>query len=106
MSLKVLIVKIFFGQMRFLEDHKKEIDEIILNNASQNMKLVLPKIQKDIINTFAKETIQEILVEFGVELFSLMVDEARMAVVIRYVNKRGCIVERFLGIIYIFERRQ
>jgi Domain of unknown function (DUF4371) len=26
-----------------------------------------------------------------------------MAVVIRYVNKRGCIVERFLGIVHVFE---
>jgi Domain of unknown function (DUF4371) len=101
---------LFLEQMRFLGDHNKEIDEVILDNAPQNLKLVAPEIQKDIVNACAEETIQEILTELGDELFSVMVDEARdastkeqMAVVIRYVNKRGCIVERFLGIVHVFE---
>jgi aspartate-semialdehyde dehydrogenase len=74
------------------------------------LKLVAPEIQKDIVNACAEETIQEILAELGEELFSVMVDEARdvsikeqMVVVIRYVNKRGCIIEQFLGIVHVFE---
>jgi Domain of unknown function (DUF4371) len=101
---------LFLEQMRFLGDHNKEMDVVILNNAPQNLKLVAPEIQKDIVNACAEETIQEILAELGEELFSVMVDETRdvstkeqMTVVIRYVNKRGCIVERFLGIVYVFE---
>jgi aspartate-semialdehyde dehydrogenase len=42
--------------------------------------------------------------------FSVMIDEARdvstkeqMMVVIQYVNKRACIVKRFLGIVHVFE---
>jgi aspartate-semialdehyde dehydrogenase len=100
----------FLEKMRFLGDHNKEIDAVILNNAPQNLKLVAPEIQKDIASACAEETIQEILAELGEELFFVMVDEARdvstkqqMTVVVRYVNKRGCIVERFLGIVHIFE---
>jgi hypothetical protein len=44
--------------MRFLGDHNKEIDGVIPDNAPQNLKLVAPKIQKDIVNACAEEIIQ------------------------------------------------
>jgi Domain of unknown function (DUF4371) len=47
----------FLEQMRFLGDHNKEIDEVILDNAPQNLKLVAPEIQKDIVNACVEETI-------------------------------------------------
>jgi Domain of unknown function (DUF4371) len=73
---------------------------VILDNACQNRKSVAPTIQKDIVNACAEETIKEVIVKLGDGLFSVMVDESRdvlvkeqMAVVIRFVNKRGCVVE-------------
>jgi Domain of unknown function (DUF4371) len=47
----------FLEKMRFLGDHNKEIDAVILNNAPQNLKLVALKIQKDIVSACAEETI-------------------------------------------------
>ena len=48
--------------------------------------------------------------DLGDGLFSIMVDEARdcsvkqqMVVVIRYVNKRGEVIERFLGLVHVIE---
>ena len=98
----------FLEFMRFLGDHNEEIDQIILDKAPHNLKLTAPAIQKDIVNACAEETTQEIIAELGDELFAVLVDEARdasnkeqMAVVIRYVNKRGYVVERFLGIVHV-----
>jgi Domain of unknown function (DUF4371) len=51
----------FLEQMRFLGYHNKKIDGVILDNTLQNLKLVAPKIQKNIVNACAEETIQEIL---------------------------------------------
>jgi SHS2 domain-containing protein len=62
--------------------------------------LIAPTIQKDIANACAEETIKEVIAELRAGLFSVMVDESRdvsvkeqMTVVIRFVNKRGCVVE-------------
>ena len=69
-----------------------------------------PPIQKDMVNSCAVETTLAILADLGDRLFSILVDEARdcsvkqqMAVVIRYVNKHGQVVERFLGLVHVRE---
>ena len=48
--------------------------------------------------------------DLGDGLFSIMVDEARdcsvkqqMGIVIRYVNKRGEVIDRFLGLVLVIE---
>jgi aspartate-semialdehyde dehydrogenase len=100
--------EILLSFLRFLRDNNEEINGVILDNAPQNQKLIAPTIQKDIVNACAEETIKEVIVELGVGLFFVMVDELRdvsvkeqMTVVIRFVNKRGCIVERFIGIVHV-----
>ena len=62
------------------------------------------------INACVVETTLAMLGDLGDKSFSIMVDEARdcsvkeqMAVVIRYVNKRGEIIERFLGLVHVRE---
>ncbi|XP_057798119.1 uncharacterized protein LOC131014237 [Salvia miltiorrhiza] len=64
-----------------------------------------PSIQKDIVNVAAAKTINIIMEEIGGSLFSILVDESRdismkeqMSIVLRFVNKDGCIVERFVGV--------
>ncbi|WOG95842.1 hypothetical protein DCAR_0415171 [Daucus carota subsp. sativus] len=56
----------------------------------------------------AVETTKIILSELGDDLFSILVDESRdisvkeqMVILLRYVNKNGCIVERFLGVVHV-----
>ncbi|XP_078178591.1 uncharacterized protein LOC144572793 [Carex rostrata] len=98
----------FLEFMRFLGDHNKEIYKVILDKCPQNLKLIAPSIQKEIVNACAEETIKEVIAELGDEWFSVLVDESRdvsvkeqMAVVIRFVNKGGYVVERFLGIVHV-----
>ena len=68
------------------------------------MKLTLPKDQKDIVNAAAIETAQAIIYELGDAPFALLVDELRdismkeqMAAILRYVDKCGCMIERFFS---------
>ncbi|XP_077249215.1 uncharacterized protein LOC143888666 [Tasmannia lanceolata] len=73
-----------------------------------NLKLVTLDIQKDIVSACAIETTNSIIKDLGDSLFSILVDEAcdvsskeQMAVVIRYVDKLGHVVERLLGITHV-----
>ncbi|XP_042467270.1 zinc finger MYM-type protein 1-like [Zingiber officinale] len=55
-----------------------------------------------------REITLAIINDIGDKFFSLMVDEARdssvkehMGVVLRYVNKKGCVIERFLAVVHV-----
>ncbi|XP_028067517.1 zinc finger MYM-type protein 1-like [Camellia sinensis] len=98
----------FLELLKFLADHNEDVKMVALSNAPQNLKLASPDIQKDIVNVAAFETINVIIRDLGDALFSVLIDEARdisikeqMAVVIRYVNKKGQVIERFLGIEHV-----
>ncbi|KAL5714274.1 hypothetical protein ACHQM5_016258 [Ranunculus cassubicifolius] len=96
--------------LKYTADHNEDIQAVALVNAPENLKLIAPKVQRDIINAFATETTKIILEDLGSSVFSLLVDESRdvsvkeqMAAVIRYVSKSGCVIERFLGIVHVTE---
>ncbi|KAJ1688887.1 hypothetical protein LUZ63_013042 [Rhynchospora breviuscula] len=100
----------FLELLRFLADHNVLIDGVVLQNAPGNCKLVAPPIQKEIIHAAAVETTNKIMEELGDELFSVLVDESRdisckqqMAVLLRYVSKKGSIVERFIAVVHVKE---
>ncbi|BBG99398.1 Putative disease resistance TIR-NBS-LRR class protein, partial [Prunus dulcis] len=83
-------------------DHDEKVKAVVLENAPGNLKLIAPSIQKDLVNSCAKETIDLILSDVKDRYFSIMVDEARdvsikeqMAMVLRYVNDKGQIIESF-----------
>ncbi|KAK4263604.1 hypothetical protein QN277_028993 [Acacia crassicarpa] len=86
------------------------MSDVVLENAPDNHKLTSPKIHKDLSQACADLTVKAIISDLGDDYFSLLVDEARdvvikeqMAVVLRYVNKKGSIVERFIGIIHVLD---
>ena len=65
------------------------------------------KFKKDIVNAVARETSKAIIKDLDNGLFSILVDESRdisvkeqMALAFCYVNKKGIIIEQFLGIHY------
>ena len=95
--------------MKFLAKHNDYIDSVALKNAPENLKLTAPSIQKDIVNVIAIETVDIIMKDIsGAFFFSILVDESRdismkeqMAIVLRYVNKTGCVVERFIGLKHV-----
>ncbi|QHO57597.1 Zinc finger MYM-type protein [Arachis hypogaea] len=82
----------FLELLDFLAQHNTEID-CVFKNARGNLKLVAPKIQKDIVKAAASETTKVIIDDLGDDLFAVLVDEAqdisvkeKMAICLRYVN--------------------
>ncbi|XP_070020836.1 uncharacterized protein [Nicotiana sylvestris] len=75
-----------------------------------------PNIQKDIVNSCAKETVKAIIENLNENFFGILVDESKdvshkeqMALVLRYVNKEGELIERFLGLVHVkgsYKRRE
>ena len=80
----------------------------MLQTAPKNCKLTHSDIQKDIVNAIARETSKAIIKDLDNGFFSILVDEShdisvkkKMSLVFRYVNKKGIIIERFLGIVHV-----
>ena len=90
-----------------MEDHNESINEV-LQKAPKNCKLTHHDIQKNIVNAIARETSKTIIKDLDNGFFSILVDEShnilvkeQMALVLHYVNKKGIIIERLLGIVHI-----
>ena len=88
-------------------DHNESINEV-LQKAWKNCKLTHHDIQKDIVNAIARETSKAIIKDLDNEFFSILVGEShdisvkeQMTLVFRYVNKKGIIIEWFLGIVHV-----
>ncbi|XP_024042885.1 zinc finger MYM-type protein 1-like [Citrus clementina] len=95
-----------------LANHNEEIKGVIFNNAPANLQMTSPDIQKQIVSVCSAETSRAIIKEIGDSLFSVMIDESRdistkeqMAVVLCYVDKRGHVVERFIGIEHVIDTK-
>ncbi|XP_059306217.1 uncharacterized protein LOC132057610 [Lycium ferocissimum] len=76
--------------------------------APKNNQLTSPHIQKDIINACKIETIKCIIEDLNDDHFCILVDESRdvsckeqMTIVLRYVDRRGSVMERFIGIVHV-----
>ncbi|KAL5543761.1 hypothetical protein UlMin_007545 [Ulmus minor] len=98
----------FIELLNFLADHNEEVRVVALKNAPENLRLTSSKIQKDIVNACAVETINVIIRDMGDAAFSILVDESRdvsvkeqMVIMFRYVNKKGYVIESFIGIEHV-----
>ncbi|XP_060195124.1 uncharacterized protein LOC132624348 [Lycium barbarum] len=64
-----------------------------------------PDVEKDIVEFCAKETIKVIIKDLDGDYFGILVDDIshteQMALVLRYVDKSGELIERFLGIVHM-----
>ena len=96
--------------VKYTGEQNDAIRKVILNNAPGNNQMISPVIQKDIVHSFAEEVRQAILEEIGHGVFGLLVDESadvshkeQMGVVFRFVDKRGAIKERFIGVVHVKE---
>ncbi|XP_041995646.1 uncharacterized protein LOC121745754 [Salvia splendens] len=98
----------FLEILEWLREQKLEVAAVTLENAPSNNQMVSPLVQKELTNCCAVETTKVILEDIKNRNFSLLVDEARdasikeqMALVLRYVNNDGEIVERFLALVHV-----
>jgi hypothetical protein len=94
--------------LHFLSKNNEAIKRVTFSEAPRHNKLTSPDIQKDITQTAVEEITNVIIKDLGDSLFSILIDESRdisineqMAVVLRYVDNNGHIIERFLGIQYV-----
>jgi uncharacterized iron-regulated protein len=70
--------------------------------------MITGAIQKDIANAAASKTLDAILKDLGELSFAILVDEScdisvkeQLAIVLHYVNKRGHVIQHFLGIAHV-----
>ena len=98
----------FLELLRFLANHNEAINSVVLENAPGNSKVIAHDIQKDLVHAASIETTKVILEDLGDGLFSILLDESRdvsikeqMAIALRYVDSKGCVIERFLGIVHV-----
>ncbi|XP_008226412.1 PREDICTED: zinc finger MYM-type protein 1-like [Prunus mume] len=94
--------------LQFLANHDEKVRAVVFENAPGNLKHIAPNIKKEIVNSCAAKTIDAIISDMDDAFFSILVDESRdvsireqMAVVLRCVNKKGQVIERFVGVQYV-----
>nr|XP_016479668.1 PREDICTED: uncharacterized protein LOC107800913 [Nicotiana tabacum] len=85
-----------------------KIRDLVLKKAPKNDQLTSHKIQKDIIIACKIETVKAIMDNLNGDLFALLVDEScdvsrkeQLAIIMRYVNRCGSVVEHFIGIVHV-----
>jgi hypothetical protein len=90
----------FLEMIEWYKSKDKNVAHLLRTN-----QMTSPSIQKDLCKACADLTSKAIIEDIGGRNFSVLVDEARdasikeqMAVILRYVNARGQVIERFLGI--------
>ncbi|XP_019260033.1 PREDICTED: zinc finger MYM-type protein 1-like [Nicotiana attenuata] len=85
-----------------------KIEPFVLKHAPKNNKMTSSDIQKEIVTACKIETIKAIIEDLNGDYFTLLVDESldvsrkeQMAIVLRYVDKKGSVMERFIGMVYV-----
>ncbi|KAK8658747.1 hypothetical protein V6N13_036943 [Hibiscus sabdariffa] len=66
----------FLELLQLLSVHNPEYKKLVLKNALGNWQLIVPSIQKDIVNVCANETTIAIIEELVDRFFSILVDES------------------------------
>ncbi|XP_055960641.1 uncharacterized protein LOC130015115 [Mercurialis annua] len=96
--------------VKLLASYNESVNKVVLENALKNAKYISPDVQKEILSIFAKKVRRTIREEIGEAKFCIIVDESRdlskreqMAIVLRFVDKRGCVQERFFDLVHVFD---
>ncbi|KAJ1295190.1 hypothetical protein BS78_01G205200 [Paspalum vaginatum] len=97
--------------LEMLDWYKKRNDDVRIafdESCPKNAQMTSHYIQQDLTESCAKDISNLIKEEIGDKLFSVLIDESRdisiaeqMAVIVRFVNKKGMVVERFLGLKHV-----
>nr|XP_016508133.1 PREDICTED: uncharacterized protein LOC107825741 [Nicotiana tabacum] len=99
---------LFLDLLKWYADRKEDVKNMILEKAPKNNTMTCPDIQKNIVNSCAKKIAKAIIEDLNGDFFGILVDESKdvshkeqMALVLRYVNKEGELIERFLGLVHV-----
>ncbi|XP_052193863.1 uncharacterized protein LOC127802196 [Diospyros lotus] len=91
--------------VQFAAESNLEIDNVVLQNAPQNAQYIAPSIQKEMLHIMANRVRRMIREKVGDECFCILVNEAQdasnreqMTIILRFVNCRGILIERFFHI--------
>ncbi|CAN0917608.1 Zinc finger MYM-type protein 1 [Linum grandiflorum] len=83
----------------------EEIKNVVLDKAPGNAKYTSPDIQKEILAIIANRVRGKIREEIGDSCYVILVDEAvdqagreQMSIILRFVNSRGILTERFFAL--------
>ncbi|KAL6654915.1 hypothetical protein ACP70R_008380 [Stipagrostis hirtigluma subsp. patula] len=78
--------------------------KVLLRNAPKDAPMSCPKMQKDLVTASAKETTRLIMQDLGEENFAVLAGgfndvyhNDQLTLCLRYVDKKGRVVERFVG---------
>nr|XP_043620074.1 uncharacterized protein LOC122591914 [Erigeron canadensis] len=98
----------FLELLKLLASYNDDLANVILANAPKNSKYTSSDIQQENLNIMANKVRKYIREEVGDSWFCIMVDESRdeskkeqMAIVLRFVDAKGVIRERFLDIVHV-----
>ncbi|XP_060198389.1 uncharacterized protein LOC132627207 isoform X2 [Lycium barbarum] len=98
----------FLEILSWYSERCDNIKDFVLKHAPQNDLMTSPMIQKEIVTACKIETIKAIIEELNGDYFALLVDESfdvsrkeQMAVVLRYVDRMGFVMERLIDIIHV-----
>ncbi|XP_038679473.1 zinc finger MYM-type protein 1-like [Tripterygium wilfordii] len=96
----------FIEMVKMMATLNEDIAKVVLENAPQNATYTSPKIQKEILHLLANKVRMVIREEIGDASYCILVDEAQdaakreqMAIVLRFVNRAGILIERFFDIV-------
>ncbi|XP_016206733.1 zinc finger MYM-type protein 1-like [Arachis ipaensis] len=96
----------FIELIKLLASCNQNVNNVVLENALENVQYISLVVQKDILHIFARKVCAIIRKEISDSKFSIIIDEARdeskreqMSVILRYVDKHGCVRERFFDLI-------
>ncbi|XP_025673896.1 uncharacterized protein [Arachis hypogaea] len=98
----------FIELIKLLAFCNQNVNNVVLENAPGNAQYISSGVQKDILHIFAKKVRATIREEIGDSKFCIIIDEARdeskreqMSVVLGFVDKHGCVQERFFDLIHV-----
>ncbi|KAI3461836.1 hypothetical protein Pfo_018499, partial [Paulownia fortunei] len=98
----------FLEIMKHTASYNDEVRSIVLENAPQNASYTSPQIQKEILSLYASRIQRFIREEIGDAKYCLIVHESRdeskreqMTIVLRFVDKKCFIRERFFDVVHV-----
>nr|KYP69704.1 Zinc finger MYM-type protein 1 [Cajanus cajan] len=94
----------FLEMIKLLASHNDELAKVVLENAPYNSKYTYHQIQKEILHIMASKVRSYVREEIGDSKFCIIVDESQreqIAIVLRFVDKSGCIQEQFFDLMHV-----